>query len=149
MKTNLDFYKKSGFFFLGVIVVMLVGRFTIFGSRLMSNSSTQDTPFSSHKVIDEVINWREADKYYGKVITVEGKIVRSYNSGKVTFLNFHPDYKRYFTAVIFKSDYPKFRNSPDKFYLNKKVQVSGLIKNYQGSPEIIINDPEQIKILKD
>lgn len=149
MKTNMDFYKKSGFFFLGIIVVMMVGRFTIFNNKLEGSAANKVTSFETSQAIDKVINWKDADKYYGKIITVEGRIVRSYNSGKVTFLNFHPDYKRYFTAVIFKSDYPKFKSSPDKFYLNKKIQVTGLIKNYQGSPEIIVNDPEQIKVIKD
>jgi micrococcal nuclease len=145
----MDFYKKSGFFFLGIIVVMMVGRFTIFNNKLEGSAANKVTSFETSQAIDKVINWKDADKYYGKIITVEGRIVRSYNSGKVTFLNFHPDYKRYFTAVIFKSDYPKFKSSPDKFYLNKKIQVTGLIKNYQGSPEIIVNDPEQIKVIKD
>lgn len=95
----------------------------------------------------KVISWKDAHKYYGEHATVEGTIVDTYNSGKACFLNFHPDYKRYFSAVIFRSDFHKFPDDPEDLYLNKKVRVSGLIKQYQGKPEIILKDPASIKII--
>jgi micrococcal nuclease len=148
MNSNTDFYKKAGFLFLGVIVVLLVAKFTISDHKVIATKDSKSYQQKySYEKIDKVINWQEADKYYGKIATVEGVIVRTYNSGKVVFLNFHPDYKRYFTAVIFKSAFGKFPNSPEEYYKNKKVQVTGLIKNYQGSPEVILNDPEQIKVI--
>ena len=95
-----------------------------------------------------VILWQDADKHYGEYVTVEGKIVATHNSGKACFLNFHPNYKRYFTAVIFASAFPLFPANPETFYYGKKVRVSGYIKEYKGKPEIILNDPSQIEILK-
>lgn len=95
----------------------------------------------------QIIQWNEAHNYYGRHVTVEGKIVSTYNSGKACFLNFHPDYKKYFTAVIFKSAFHRFSPNPEDFYYGKRVQVTGTIKEYNGKPEIILNDPSQIKII--
>lgn len=96
----------------------------------------------------QVISWRDAAKYYGEYATVEGTIVATHNSGKACFLNFHPDYKRYFTAVIFASAFSRFPANPENYYYGKKVRVSGYIKEYEGKPEVILNNPSQIEILK-
>ena len=93
-----------------------------------------------------VISWSDADNYYNQYVIVEGTIVDTYNSGIVCFLNFHTDHQ-YFTAVIFACDLPGFPYSPDTYYLDKKVHIIGIIKQYRGSPEIIVKTPDQIKIL--
>jgi micrococcal nuclease len=93
-----------------------------------------------------VIDWDNADNYYYQYVIIEGTIVDTYNSGIVCFLNFHPDY-HYFTAVIFACDFPGFPYPPDTHYLDKKVQIIGIIKEYKGSPEIIIKTPEQIRVI--
>jgi len=87
---------------------------------------------------------------YGSVV---GNVVSTHiaKSGKVRFLNFGPDYRKAFTVVIFTSDLDRFiskNGEPTKYYLNKKVKVDGRIKIYQNKPEIIINDPSQIKIIE-
>ena len=93
-----------------------------------------------------VITWRDADKYYNQYVIVEGTIVNTHNSGIVCFLNFNTNYQ-YFTAVIFASDFVGFPFIPEIFYLGKKVYIIGIIKEYNGSPEIIVKTPGQIKIL--
>jgi len=94
----------------------------------------------------DVISWREAAEYYGQTRAVEGKIVASNNTGKVCFLNFHKDWRRHFTAVIFASDFDRFPAHPEEYYLNRVVRVKGLIKEYRGKPEIILKSPSQIEI---
>ena len=93
-----------------------------------------------------VISWVNADDYYNQCVIIEGTIVDTYDSGIVCFLNFHTNY-RYFTAVIFACDIPGFPYPPDTYYVGKKVQIIGIIKEYRGSPEIIVKTPDQIKIL--
>ena len=93
-----------------------------------------------------VIEWRDAQKYYNQYVIVEGIIVNSYNSGTVCFLNFDTDYQC-FTAVIFASDFLGFPFIPEVFYLGKRVRIIGFIKEYNGSPEIIVKTPDQIRIL--
>jgi micrococcal nuclease len=94
-----------------------------------------------------VIDWKDAENSFNQYVIVEGIIVDTYNSGIVCFLNFHTNYQ-YFTAVIFASDFPGFPFIPEDFYLGKKVQIIGIIKEYKGSPEIIVKTPQQIRILK-
>jgi micrococcal nuclease len=110
-----------------------------------------DNVFQPRSCIDwdsniPVISWAEADNYYNQYVIIEGTIINTYNSGSVCFLNFHPDYQ-YCTAVIFACDLPGFAGPPDIYYLGRKVQVIGIIKQYRGSPEIIVKTPDQIRIL--
>jgi micrococcal nuclease len=93
-----------------------------------------------------VVDWCEAENYYNQYVIVEGTIVNTYNSGTVCFLNFDTNYQ-YFTAVIFASDFLGFPFIPEDFYLGKKVYIIGIIKEYKGSPEIIVKTPQQIRIV--
>ena len=93
------------------------------------------------------ISWEDAGKYIGSRISVEGKIVIAHNSGKACFLNFHPNWKRYFSVVIFASDFARFPSPPEKAYLGKLVRVTGTIQEYEGRPEMAVSGPEQIQIL--
>jgi exonuclease VII large subunit len=49
-----------------------------------------------------------------------------------------------FTAVIFQSNADNFGDVQQ--YKGKKVKITGKIKTYQDTPEIILNDLDQIKI---
>ena len=93
-----------------------------------------------------IIDWSDAHKYYNQYVIVEGTIVSTFNSGIVCFLNFDTDYQ-YFSAVIFASDFVGFPMPLESFYLGKTVQIIGIIKEYNGSPEIIVKTPRQIRIL--
>lgn len=105
---------------------------------------------SSISVAGDVYKWDDPALYdgslYGKVVIVEGIIITTYNSGKACFLNFHENYKKYFTAVIFKSDFRKFDTPEDDYYL-KKVRITGMLKEYKGKPEIIVKKPGQIEVI--
>ena len=91
-----------------------------------------------------------AGNYYGKEMIVEGKIVAAYRSKTNTvFLNFEKAYpNQCFTGVIFSSDLYKFVQKPETYYVDKTVRIRGKIKEYQGKPEIILNDPSQIEVGK-
>ena len=97
--------------------------------------------------IPEIVSWQDAGQYVGEDITVEGAVVRTYDSGKVTFLNFDEDYRNTLSIVIFASDYGRFSSPPESFYLDQIVQVTGRVKEYKGAPEIIVESPEQIEIV--
>jgi len=93
------------------------------------------------------IDYTEAPNHVGEYACVSGKIDHVYTSQKDTiFLNFCPDYKTCpFGIVIFGEDANKFPNP--KQYEGKALEITGLIRAYQGRPEIILNDLSQIKIL--
>jgi endonuclease YncB( thermonuclease family) len=92
------------------------------------------------------IDYTEAPNHVGEYACVSGKIDHVYTSKKGTiFLNFCPDYKTCpFGIVIFGSDASKFPNP--KQYEGQTLEITGLIKSYQGRPEIVLNAPDQIKI---
>jgi len=94
-----------------------------------------------------VVSYLQAANYVGQSKIVEGKIVRTYASGKGTvFLDFHDPYQGYFEVTIFASDVNNFPFSSVSFYLNKEVRVTGTIEMYQGAPEIIVHSPSQIEV---
>ncbi len=157
---------------LGVIVVLLCGILVtlviglirtdrpsgpvpgIVHSRRQAQEARRPLPRKHSVTIPEsgeestVISWEDAAKHYGEYLTVEGTIVLTYNSGKACFLNFHSDWKKHFTVVIFASDFSKFPSPPEEYYRGKKIQVTGRIKSYHGKPEIIVEDPSQIELLR-
>ena len=110
-----------------------------------------DNVFQPRSCIDwdanlPVVSWSEAENYYNQYVIVEGIIINTFNSGRVCFLNFHTNYQ-YFTAVISACDLSGFPYPPDTYYMDKKVHIIGIIKEYKGSPEIIVKTPDQIRVL--
>jgi len=96
---------------------------------------------------EDTVPWDLAGNYIGKHMMVEGKIARTHNSGKACFLNFHNNWVRYFSLVIFDNVFHRFPEKPEEFYLEKFVRVRGKIKMFSGRPEIVLNSPDQIKII--
>ncbi len=98
------------------------------------------------KLAQGCVSIDDAANYVGEEACVSGKLIKVFTSKSgTTFLDFCENYQACpFTAVIFKGDFSKFDDL--KIMENKIVQIRGLIKTYKGKPEIIINDPVQIKI---
>ena len=96
---------------------------------------------------EDTIPWDLAANYIGKQMKVEGQIVRTHNSGKACFLNFHNNWTRYFSLVIFDNVFHRFPEKPEEFYREKFVRVRGKIKMFSGRPEIVLNSPDQLEII--
>ncbi len=108
----------------------------------------------------QTIQYTEAPKYVGRTETVTGTLVRVYTSKSgTTFFDYCQSGSCPFSAVVFASDSGKFApttsTAPSKkksakttpnftMYVGKPIQVTGLIKSYQGTAEIVIDDPSQI-----
>ncbi|MHC4380237.1 MAG: endonuclease/exonuclease/phosphatase family protein [Planctomycetota bacterium] len=90
------------------------------------------------------IPWTEARNHYGEKVEIVATVVRTHDSGKATFLNFHEDWKGKFTAVIFASTSCDFSVKPADFFLGREVRIRGKVKEYKGGPEIIIQSLDQI-----
>ncbi len=95
-----------------------------------------------------LVSWLDAGNFVGRLVTVEGTVVATYNSGKVCHLNFHQDYRKYFSVAIFSQDFDKFPPSPEDYYKKRRVRVTGIVKEYKGAPEIVVNDPGQIAVIE-
>lgn len=87
-----------------------------------------------------------AKDHVGEQVTIEGVVAEVHHaaSGRATFIDIGGSYPNNpFAAVIFESDAGKFPNVDALD--GKTVDVTGRIRLYRGAPEIILNDPGQIK----
>jgi DNA/RNA endonuclease YhcR with UshA esterase domain len=83
--------------------------------------------------------------HVGQTGTVEGTVVNVHATRTgTTFLNFGTAYpNQTFTAVIFRSAASRFPNPQQ--WEGKRVRVTGRVQLYRGRPEIILQEPSQLK----
>jgi phosphatidylserine/phosphatidylglycerophosphate/cardiolipin synthase-like enzyme len=111
-------------------------------------ATSEPFPVSSFQIpANGIVDWKDAAKVYNREVTIEGKIVKIYNSGRVMWLQFSEDWQTDMKVVIFPSDWGKWQQRPDLMYLGKMIRVTGKVVEYQGAPEIVINDPKFITIV--
>jgi DNA/RNA endonuclease YhcR with UshA esterase domain len=151
-----DFIEKNK-----IPITIIVAAFIIAGSIWLSNrpasvrpqspSNRKSAPQQIQRTAEPLqraakrISYTEAPEHVGEYACVVGRVDHVNTPKETTFLNFCPDYKACpFGAVIFGSEAYKFPN-PNQ-YEGKTVEITGLIKTYQGRAEIVLNDPTQIKI---
>ncbi|MGM0410341.1 MAG: thermonuclease family protein [Bacillota bacterium] len=91
-----------------------------------------------------IISWEKAENYYGEEVIVKGEIVNTHQSKEVTYLNFAKNYWETLTIVIFNDDLNKFDYNPAKLLEGKDIRTVGKIKKYEGSAEIIIENPTSL-----
>lgn len=96
----------------------------------------------------DAVPWAEAAKYYGRKAVIEGEVAATYRSEAVCFLNFNADYSRDFFAVIHASAFQQFPPNPEAFYKGRRVRVTGIVREFKGRPQIILESPTQIEILE-
>jgi micrococcal nuclease len=93
------------------------------------------------------ISYQDAGSFIGERIIVEGKIVNTAATDSINYLNFSDDYQNTLSIVIFNQNLNKFDYQPAEYFLNKKIKVLGKIEIYQGSPQIIVDDPHDLLII--
>jgi DNA/RNA endonuclease YhcR with UshA esterase domain len=87
----------------------------------------------------------------GSPVTVCGKIYGGkYLESAVntpTLLDMGANYpNQLLTLVIFGENLNAFPKSPEAYFLNKDVCVTGQVIDYNGKPEIVLRSPEQIQL---
>ncbi|WP_230868040.1 thermonuclease family protein [Iocasia frigidifontis] len=90
---------------------------------------------------------KEAADYLNKEVIVRGKVVKTYQSEKIIFLDFSKEGKDNLYLIIFKHNLNKFDYNPLELLLEKEIKVTGKVVEYKGRSEIIIDSPLQIFIL--
>jgi hypothetical protein len=127
------------------------------GYRLI-HTNYPDPPIPIHKDTDcpnligqdlstPVICWDQASQFIGQTITVTGLVTRTFKNDKVCFLNFHNNFTKYMSIVIFSNNFKYLANKPETYYQDKTIYVTGKIKEYKGKPEIILSKPSQIRTI--
>ncbi|MDQ7029693.1 MAG: thermonuclease family protein [Ardenticatenia bacterium] len=83
----------------------------------------------------------------GQTATVVFFVVRTYNSGRAVFLNSNDPYQGYFYVVIFPERWNDFPEPPETYLVNRCVAITGRIQLYRGTPQIILRDVAQLRVL--
>lgn len=92
------------------------------------------------------LNSSETAGNKGSYAVVTGYVADVVVREKVSYLNFDNKYpKNTFTAVIFPDKYEVFGDLMD--YKNKTVEVKGKIGEYNGKPQIILNNKNQLRVI--
>lgn len=104
------------------------------------------------RVQDAYITAGEDKNHVGEKTTVCGKVVGihfvSSGKGQPTFIHFDEQYpNQIFTVVIWGVDRPKF-GRPEETYKDKDLCVTGKISVYLRIPEIVVTNPNQIRLRK-
>ena len=93
------------------------------------------------------ISIEDAAKHYGERVTICSKVYGTKALEKVTFINLGAAYPHsLLTVVIFAKDRTNFKEAPDAMYNDKAMCVTGVVKEYNEKPEIIVTSPDQIAI---
>lgn len=95
-----------------------------------------------------VVPWDEARDYVGQTIVAEGEIVDTNRIGKLTFLNFHVDWRDRFYLVVFRDAYAGVPGGkPEEHYLHKTIRVTGRVDLHKGRPQLKVYDADQIEVV--
>lgn len=95
------------------------------------------------------IPYDQAHRFEGRVVAAHGvivaaKTVDSGRDGRLCFLNFHKDYKRFVSVVVREPDFSRFGGDPEERYRGEAVTVTGQVRDYRGRLQIRVVDPGQI-----
>jgi len=108
--------------------------------------TTTSKPESSGETLKNYSS-SEAKDHINENAAVTGYVADVVVREKVAYLNFDRKYpKNTFTGVIFSEKFQEV-GPPDE-YKNKNIEIKGKITLYRDKPQIIINNKNQIRILK-
>lgn len=97
------------------------------------------------------ISAADASRHVGEYAEVCGQVASAAYlasvGGQPTFLNIERPYPdQVFTVVIWGSSRKQFDGRPENLFDGKSICVTGRIAMHQGTPQIVVDDPEQIVI---
>lgn len=135
-----NFRTHLKYLFPALIVIMIAG-------LLLSRMDQPDSVPSDPEIC---IKANEAIDYIGKAAEVCGKVMSAdylpQIKGEPTFVNLGRPYpNQHFTAVIWGSDRVRWNTPPDQQYENQRICVSGRVELHEGTPQIIVESPSQVK----
>lgn len=88
-----------------------------------------------------------AGDYLDSFQAVEMTVVKTKDTGRVTFLNSHEPYAGHFYVAIFPGDYERFPEPPAGYFRGRCIVVQGMIELYRGAPQIVLRDPGDVRIV--
>ena len=93
----------------------------------------------------DCLPFEKAKDHIGETLCIKGRVLKvSVGRTGIHFLNFCQDYRNCpFSVVVFPRD---LRDVGDVRVLeNQEIEIFGLVKSYQGQPEIVLKDRSQLR----
>lgn len=91
--------------------------------------------------IDSIAN------HIGEKVTICAKVYGTKSLEKLTFINIGAAYPSSpLKVVIFAKDRSNFKEEPAAMYADKNICVTGIVKEFKGKYEIIVNSPNDIEV---
>jgi len=87
------------------------------------------------------------NSHNGQWVTVCGKVygTKFLDKSQMTFINIGAPYPNSpLTIVIFEKARAYFPERPETLYANKQICVTGVIKEYKGKMQIVVDSPKEI-----
>jgi len=97
--------------------------------------------------VEGAIPAESAQDYLDTHQAVEFRVVRTKDTGRVTFLNANDPYEGHFYVAVFPDDYAAFPEPPALFFKNRCIVIRGTIELYRGSPQIVLRHPDDVRIV--
>lgn len=119
----------------------------LFAFLFMTNTafSSVNQEITADNTIQLLAEASQYNRITGKIISTDVD-----NKSKVIFLNFGNSYNTSLTALIYPNAFHEFEEvgifDPAVFFQAKEVVIEGIIRISNGKPEIIIENPSQIRL---
>jgi hypothetical protein len=110
--------------------------------------ATVDKADTIYKTALDAHDFDGAHKLVGQTGALKGTVSKFFEErdGDLVIFDFDPNYKTAMTAILRNPDFPKF---PDIHALEgKEIVVTGKFIDYRGKAQLVLTDPEQIKLVK-
>ena len=89
-----------------------------------------------------------ASSAIGQQVNVAGRVTNVRKTTATTQIMLKgADEEKYILLVVFEKNYPKFPMPVTEFFRNKNIEVKGYLKDYNGNPEIILDNEQMIKFI--
>lgn len=112
-----------------------------------SRSNNTQLEINNEAANHETISSKDVKNHVGDSVTVKGFVAEVYLSEKVAYLNFEKKYPaNEFSCAVFSSLFDEFEEL--SAFKGKNVIVTGKVTNFRNKPQIILNSPGQIRIIK-
>jgi len=86
------------------------------------------------------------ENFLGNKVTVTGKVVEIMKKEKINYIIISDEHKN-FTIVVFPNVFEKIKNEIEESR-QKSIEVTGIISSYKGNLQIILQNPDNLKILE-
>jgi TonB family protein len=98
-------------------------------------------------VVKTPISLAEVDKFVGDSVTVHGKVRTAKSTGTTAtpgVVTMGDSQNQSLGLVMNNKDLAKLGSSPETYYQNKDISVTGKIEMYNGKPQIVVQNANQI-----